>query len=385
MSRSTSRLSSSPMSLLAFALSLAPLAAIGLGYVRRRSAREAASRPLDIGAFVAAFSAAIAVVCVALEAYLQILPAGGWFDSANYARAAGNGAIVGATVFFTVRVLLLEGATSLYYWSLRRPREIARSLGEFVTTTAALLGGAAALFALFYGTLHVIGPHEAAWLLVPPLLALIPMYETFILPWIQYARAPTLASARLEELEAWIDRLRNERDLPRVRVRIQNGPFQNAFAIGGLGAHLIVIGKGLIDHLSLPHLQAVVAHEIAHVARRDVPWLLAPIAVGATLYSLLIARISGPLFSTGEIWGVASGALCAGVSYAACLMGIPGYFMRRMEFKADRLAAELLGNGEPLAQALERLCELSGQPLTKKTWSHPPMQARIEAIRSPAS
>ena len=143
-----------------------------------------------------------------------------------------------------------------------------------------------------------------------------------------------------------------------------------------------MIGRGLVDNLSPPHLRAVVAHEIAHVARRDVPWLLAPIAIGSTLYAFLIAYVSTPLFRTLEVWGIVGGALCAGLCYAACLMGIPGYFMRRMEFKADRLAAEILGGGEPLAQALERLCQLTGQSLTKKTWSHPTIQARIEAIRS---
>lgn len=372
------------MSLLAFALSLAPLAAIGLGYVRHRSTREDASLRLDLVAFIAAFSAAGAGVCLALESYLWIVPPGGWFDWATYAGAAGNGAAMGATALFFVRVLLMEVTTALAFWARRRPREMARSLGEFVTTTCALLGGIGALFALFFVALHAIGPHEAAWLLLPLLLALIPSYETLILPWIQYARAPRLASVGLEEVEAWVERLRIERDLPRIRVRIQNGPFRNAFAIGGLGAHLIVIGKELVDHLSPAHLQAVVAHEIAHVARRDVPWLLPPIAAASTIYAVLITTVSTPLFRTFEVWGIVGGALCAGVSYAACLMAIPGYFMRRMEFKADRLAAEILGDGEPLAQALERFCELAEQPLTKKSWSHPTMQSRIEAIRSGA-
>ena len=370
------------MSLLAFAMGLASLAALGLGYVRRKSAREEASRGLDIAAFVAASSAALGGICAAFDGYFLVVPPGGWFDAATYAGAAANGATVGVTTFFMVRVLLMEVTTALWHWSRRKPREMVQSVGEFATTTAALLLGVAALFALFHVAFHAIGPHEAAWLLLPVFLALIPMYETFILPWVRYARAPTLASARLEEIDAWIGRLRAERGLPRIRVRIQDGPYQNAFAIGGLGAHLVVIGKGLVDHFSPRHLQAVVAHEIAHVARRDVPWLLVPIAVGSAIYALAITKVSVPLFKTGEIWGYAGGVLGAGVSYAACLMLGPGFFMRRMEFKADRLAAEMLGDGEPLAQALERLCQLTGQPLTRKTWSHPPMQARIEAIRS---
>ncbi len=370
------------MSLLAFAMGLALLAFIGLGYVRRRSTREKASRRLDIAAVVTAFSAAIAVACVAMDAFLLIAPAGGWFDGATYPGTAGNGATMGATIFVVVRLLFMEVAATLWYWSRRQPREIARSFGEFLTTTSVALVGIAALFAVFHVALRAAAPHEAAWLVVPVFVALIPMYETFILPWVQYARAPTLASARLEEIAQWIDGLRTERGLPAIRVRIQDGPYQNAFAIGGLGAHLIVMGKGLVDQLPPPHIRAVVAHEIAHVARRDVPWLFVPIAIGAVAYSLVVMNITSPLFETDEIWGIGAGALCTGLFCWVCLMGFPGFFMRRMEFKADRLAAEILGDGEPLAQALERLCQLTDQPLTRKTWSHPPMQARIEAIRS---
>ena len=59
--------------------------------------------------------------------------------------------------------------------------------------------------------------------------------------------------------------------------------------------------------------------------------------------------------------------------------------MRRMEFGADRLAAEMLGDGELLAQALERLSQITGQRLNEWSWSHPPLQARIAALRSPST
>ena len=161
------------------------------------------------------------------------------------------------------------------------------------------------------------------------------MYETLILPWFQYARAPTLATEGLPELETWVENMRLEHDLPRFRVRIQNGPFNNAFAIGGLGASLIVVGKGLVDRLSEPHLKAIVAHELAHVARRDVPRLIPPVAIATTLFSISLVTVSNPLFATFEVWGFASGALLAGLSYWVLILSIPGFFMRRMEFGAE--------------------------------------------------
>lgn len=185
---------------------------------------------------------------------------------------------------------------------------------------------------------------------------------------------------------SWVEDLRTQRDLPKFRIRIQSGSFKNAFAIGGLGAHLVVLGDGLVQALSPAHLRGVVAHEIAHVARRDVPRLLLPlVVVGGTLHAISVVKLSHPLFATHELWGIASGAVLAGLFAGLFVVLLPGFLMRRMEFGADRVAAEMLGDGELLAQALERLAEITGQPLDQWSWSHPPLQARIAALRSPAA
>ena len=370
------------MNLIGPAFGLAAIGGAALWYIRLASSGSEGGRLLDGFAFAASFCTSMGITLAAVAAFLAATPTG-WFSTTTITGAAGNGAVLGATLVFCVRVLLLEGATHLWHWSRRRRPEIERSLSEFLATTSLLLAGAAVAFALFFGGIHVAAPYgKVAWLLVPAFLALIPMYETFIQPWVRYARAPTLAAERLTDIEGWIEKVRAERGLPRVHVRVQNGPYRNAFAIGGLGAHLVVVGQALVEELSASHLQAVIAHEIAHVARKDVPRLLVPIVAATTLHSVGIVHVSNPLFQTGQVWGYFGGALFSGLSFCALVMMIPGFCMRRMEFAADRLAVELLGSGEPLAQALERICELSHQPLTKRTWSHPPMKTRIDAIRS---
>ena len=367
------------MDLLALAFALTLSASIGLGYVRYRSKRGERPRSLQVLAACSAFGAGIALCCVVL----WVLPGGGWFAGTTYPLVAAQGASMGVILIACVRFLLIEFPARLWHWSCRRPREIERTNREFLATSCLLLVGAGAAFAIVFVTIHALAPYGSVALLLPFFFALLPMYETLILPWFQYARAPTLATEGLPELETWVENLRLEHDLPRFRVRIQNGPFNNAFAIGGLGASLIVVGKGLVDRLSEPHLKAIVAHELAHVARRDVPWLIPPVAIATTLFSISLVTVSNPLFATFEVWGFASGALLAGLSYWVLILSIPGFFMRRMEFGADRLAADLLGESETLAQALERLSEITGQPLTKRTWSHPATQARIAALRSP--
>ncbi|MCY3812969.1 MAG: M48 family metalloprotease [Gammaproteobacteria bacterium] len=303
---------------------------------------------------------------------------------ATYAGMAAAGAFAGAVLFVAVQLLIFELTATLFHWSCRLPKDVERTWGEFLTTASSSLAVYAAVGALVFAICHAVAPapYGLVICLVPFFVSLLPLYQTCVLPWLQYARAPTLPE-NLSELDAWIDEIRIEQDLPRVQIRVQRGSAPTAFAMGGLGTHLVVIGKGLLDGLTTPHLQAIIAHEIAHVARRDVLRRLLPLTiVGGTLHAGSVVAVSHPLFATNEVWGVTGGALAAGLFAAIFMAFLPGFFMRRMEFQADRLAAKLLGNGEPLAQALERLCEISGQRLDQWTWSHPPLQARITALRS---
>ena len=361
------------------------LAAAVLAYVRwTGSGGREAPRACAIIATVASFAASLAVLGLMWTLFTWAAPPPGWFEP-TYVGMAVVGAVCGAAIYVVVRLIFGNLSVLLLRWSCRIPREIEQTWGEAVTMTCLELIGCAATMALVFVIGHAVSYSLALWLF-PFFVALFPLYETFVLPWVQYARAPTLKGANLPELDKWIQDLGARRDMPKLRIRVQNGPFKNAFAVGGLGAHLVVLGQGLVDSMSPAHLRAVVAHEIAHVARRDVPRLLFPLLVaGGTLHAISVVKVSHPLFATDEAWGIASGAILAGLFAGIFMMLLPGFFMRRMEFAADRLAAEMLGDGEVLAQALERLAEVTGQSLDGWSWSHPPLQARIAALRSLAS
>lgn len=371
------------MSLLTIAAAIGFAAVASLASIRWVCRGREASARLRLSALVAAGAVSLAVL-VSIGAIAAVeRPAGDLFE-ATYAGMAAGGAFVGAVLYLTVHLLLFELTAALFDWSCRLPRDMDRTWGEFLTTSISSLLGFAVAGAVVFSIWQAVAPAGYGLLicLIPFFVSLLPLYQTCVLPWVQYARAPTLPES-LHELDAWIDKIRREQDLPRIQVRVQNGSVPNAFAMGGLRSHFIVIGKGLIDGLSPPQIQAIVAHEIAHVARGDVLRRLLPLTiVGGTLHACSVVAVSRPLFATDEIWGITSGALAAGLFAGIFMALLPGFFMRRMEFQADQLAAKLLGNGEPLAQALEKLCEISGQPLGQWSWSHPPMDARINALRS---
>ncbi|MDE0190139.1 MAG: M48 family metalloprotease, partial [Gammaproteobacteria bacterium] len=221
------------------------------------------------------------------------------------------------------------------------------------------------------------------WAVVPLVVAILPLYQTFALPWITYLRAPRLTSRNIANVEAWLENLRLERGLPSFHVRIQEGRIANAFATAGLGAHLVVIGGGLLGRMSHPQLCALLAHEVAHVVKRHVPRLVLPLTIlGTWLHVLCVISFANPLFDREGPLFVVAGAALAGAFAGLFIIALPGFFMRRMEFQADRLAAEMLGDGELLVDALTKLAELNKQPLDAKSWSHPTMQARIDAIRA---
>ena len=369
--------------LLTLASGLAVLGGIGLGCVRRRTRGREATRATLIAGALAGYSAAGALACAGLAGFVLSAPDG--IPIETHIDRAIAGALGGLMLFVNARLLLLGVGTGLWRWSCRLRRDTERTWGEALTTASLELAGFVLGLSLFMVVLYAAEPYGLTMWLIPFLMALFPLYETFLLPWLKYARAPTLATERLTKLETWVEKVRRERNLPRIRVRIQNGAIENAFAVGGIGAHLIILGKGLVTQLSAVELQAITAHEVAHAARRDLVRLLPVVVAGATLHTITVINVSHPLFGNDQWWGLAAGCVLAGLFGAAFCIYIPGFFMRRMEFGADRLAAELLGDGEPLAQALERLCEISGQPLTQRSWSHPSMQARIGALRSLAA
>jgi heat shock protein HtpX len=134
----------------------------------------------------------------------------------------------------------------------------------------------------------------------------------------------------------------------------------NAFATGRNPSHAAVaVTAGLLTHLPLEQVRAVVAHELAHVRNRDI--LVSSIAAMVAAAISVIANILQFSFLFGGhddeeggplAWlGMLAAIVVAPIAAMLLQLGVS----RQREYLADATAAQLLGEGRPLADALESL------------------------------
>jgi heat shock protein HtpX len=189
-------------------------------------------------------------------------------------------------------------------------------------------------------------------------------------------------------------------------VAIFPSPEPNAFATGARrDASLVAVSTGLLERMDKPEIEAVLAHEVSHVANGDMVTLALVQGVVNT-FVLFLSRVIGHVVDravcrTEE--GHGPGFWIVTI-VAQLLLGILAsiivfWFSRRREFRADAGGAHLAGAPNMIA-ALERLKAASGAPETMPDAlrafgirggrrsgflqlfaSHPPLEDRIEALR----
>ena len=190
-------------------------------------------------------------------------------------------------------------------------------------------------------------------------------------------------------------------------VGIFDTPEVNAFATGmSKNSSLVAVSSGLLQQMSKSEAEAVIGHEIAHVANGDMV-TLALIQGVVNTFVMFLSRVIGHLvdrivFKTERGQGPAFfvtmiiAELVLGVLASIIVM----YFSRQREFRADRGGASLAGRPNMIA-ALERLNSLHPAPLPEKLaafgisggggggikrlfMTHPPLEERIAALRNNA-
>ena len=332
-----------------------------------------------VSSFLFASGVALSSLCgvvYVIETYDLRMAHEGWL------AVALKGALVGVLIYVSLRLLVYRLAALTLRWTLRETYKEESFALQMRSTVWETVG-----FAMAFAVMFLIADyfeekgHAHLWLLLPIFAATIPFYETFVLPWLRFLGAPGLTGRDLGDIKEWLEGISTRRGIPPFRIRVQEGDLANAYAIGGLFQHLIVIGGRLIDGMPANQLKAVLAHEIAHVIRRDVPRLLLPMAaVSGTCWLFCVWKFGSPLFDTNTVSGILAAGGVSGFSALVFMILIPGYFMRRMEYRADRLAVELLGDGEALADALRTLATINEQSIRQGYWSHPSTLNRIRAI-----
>jgi heat shock protein HtpX len=192
--------------------------------------------------------------------------------------------------------------------------------------------------------------------------------------------------------------------MPEVAIFASDEP--NAFATGARrNAALVAVSEGLLRSMRRDEVEAVLAHEVSHVANGDMV-TLALIQGVVNAFVIGLARLAGYavdrlVFRTEEGHGPAFlvTALVAQIVFGILASPIVFWFSRQREFRADAGAARLAGAGAMIA-ALERLAQVTdpyplpdgmaalgiqGKSALARWFStHPPIEARIEALRSGA-
>jgi heat shock protein HtpX len=188
-------------------------------------------------------------------------------------------------------------------------------------------------------------------------------------------------------------------------VGIFDSPEPNACATGMTrNSSLVAVSSGLLQQMTRPEAEAVIGHEIAHIANGDMVTLTLIQGVVNT-FVIFLSRVIGHtvdrvVFKTERGYGPAYyiTSIIAQVVLGILASIIVMWFSRQREFRADRGGASLAGGGAMIA-ALERLNSLHPAPLPEKMaafgiagggahglkrlfMTHPPLEERIAALRA---
>jgi heat shock protein HtpX len=209
------------------------------------------------------------------------------------------------------------------------------------------------------------------------------------------------------ELHAAIERLCIQANLPKPRVAVADTPMPNAFAVGrSPSTATVCTTSGLLHLLSPAELEGVLAHELTHVQNRDV--LVMTIAS-------FFASVAAFIVQMGFWFGIGGDDEDSGAGFVVVILVSAVVYMisfvllqalsRYREFAADRGSAIITGRPSALSSALLKISgtmdqipqrdmraapsELAAfyifppkarQSLTNLFSTHPPLEARLEAL-----
>lgn len=230
-----------------------------------------------------------------------------------------------------------------------------------------------------------------------------------------FARKPTAEEER--RLHPKVEVLALAAGLPMPRIEVMPSAQLNAYAAGlGPGDAVIAVSRGLLDELEDDELEAVLAHEMAHIQNRDVRLIVVASIlagglslVGSSLFGLLFSRPASPGYEQddGFLWpasafvGVILMATAVMVAIwlvfavAVFALAIKFAISRSREFLADAGAVELTKDPDALIAALEKISGRDAVPVRSATVralmisydagdlfdTHPPIEERIEALK----
>jgi heat shock protein HtpX len=200
-----------------------------------------------------------------------------------------------------------------------------------------------------------------------------------------------------------VHKLADAAGIGRPEVALYDGP-PNAFATGAFrNSALVAVSTGLVQSMSRDEVEAVLGHEVSHVANGDMVTLTLIQGVLNT-FVFFLSRVVGYIIDRavfrserGEGMGFYMTVMVCQLVFGILASAIVAWFSRYREFRADRGSANLLGTPRPMIAALARLGGLqsgalpdsvkafgisSDSRLAQIFATHPPIEARIAALQS---
>ena len=225
--------------------------------------------------------------------------------------------------------------------------------------------------------------------------------------WSTGARVITAPSNSTEHwLVSTVGKLSDAAGIRMPEVAVYDGE-PNAFATGAFkNSALVAVSTGLLQGMNHEEIEAVLGHEIAHVANGDMVTLTLIQGVLNT-FVIFLARVVGFFVDNllsrnsdsrgGRGLGYFVTVIVCEILFGVLASIIVAWFSRYREFRADAGSAKLLGNRQPMIHALMRLGQMESGDLPKNVAmagingrdgltslfaSHPPIEKRIEALQS---
>ncbi|MFM8466846.1 MAG: protease HtpX [Oxalobacteraceae bacterium] len=200
-----------------------------------------------------------------------------------------------------------------------------------------------------------------------------------------------------------VRRLATQAGIGMPEVAVYEGE-PNAFATGAnRNEALVAVSTGLLQNMTREEVEAVLGHEVAHIANGDMVTMTLLQGVVNT-FVVFFSRVVGYLV---DRWLSRDGEQSTGIGYMVTVIicqivfgllasMIVAWFSRQREFRADAGSAQLLGSKRPMINALARLGQMHEAALPQSVaalginksagvmdWfaSHPPIEERIAALQ----
>lgn len=227
-------------------------------------------------------------------------------------------------------------------------------------------------------------------------------------PMAKWSTGARVIDAPSSSTELWlIDSVRKLSERAGIKmpeVAVYDGE-PNAFATGAFkNSALVAVSTGLLQSMTKEEVEAVLAHEVAHVANGDMVTMTLVQGVVNT-FVVFLSRVVGYFVdraiskdnNSGQGIGYTITVIVSQIVFGIAASVIVAWFSRHREFRADEGAAKLMGSPQPMMKALARLGGITPNSLPEGMASmgindkpgfmslfssHPPIEQRIAALRA---